>query len=864
MIEVPIHLEELDRLQRRAEPIRIGVPLPVGRVRDPADLVVTDSKGALIPHQLAVQANWADRSIKWLLVDALVCMEPLERSQLYIRSRPPVSTPSGRHPALELVQAGGGIEIDTGVAHFTTAGHPGAPISAVRMDGRQLLQAAGSRIALTDSAGREARLEVTHQTVEERGRLRATVATEGNFPGSPLRFKMRTVFWAGIAVVSIDLQIRNTRAAMHRGGLWDLGDPASYHFKDLTLALFPAASSATLRWHAESPSDEHLQRTGPWCLYQDSSGGEHWQSPNHIDRNSHPTVSFRGYRVVGADGARLAAGQRATPVVNIEGDDTWVAAAVRGFWQNFPKALRWQDGALELGIFPRESQCFELQPGEQKRHTVLLEFGTGASRPCLAQLQRPVEVSVDPVWAQDSGAVLWLSARSPEDDPAVTAYVDQVVAGERSFFARREIIDEFGWRNFGDLYADHEAVGHKGAQPFVSHYNNQYDFVYGAFLNFMRTGDFRWARLMADAARHHIDIDIYHTQEDKAAFNGGLFWHTDHYKPAATCTHRTYSRANAGAVAYGGGPANEHNYTSGLLHYFYLTGDREAADSVRELADWVLGLDDGARTVFGLIDPGATGGASRTLESTYHHAGRGAGNSINALLDAYTVSRERRYLEKAQEILQRCIHPEDDIGALQLDDPEHRWSYLVFLQVLGKFLAKKREIREIDYVFHYARASLLHYAAWMAQHEVPFKDVLHKVEIPTETWPAHDIRKCHIFNVAASYASGEQRALLSERGKYFFGRCLGDLLSFPTSALTRPLVILSVYGSIQDYFRQHAEIFDELSIHNHQFDAPNVFIPQRSRLKSTVCSRLRVLSSELSRLVSDKLHAAKLLLRGPA
>jgi hypothetical protein len=866
-IEIPIHLEDRDRLPREAEPIRIGVPLPAGRIYGTAELVVTNSAGALIPHQLAALAFWADRSIKWLLVDALARVSPHERTKLFVRGRSHVHIPDHQISSiLALVQKRGAIEIDTGVAQFTIGPQNGGSISAVRVGGLEALQGAGSLIRLIDAAGSVHELDVERFVVEEQGPFRATILTEGGFRGSnalPLRFKMRTVFTAGTALLRIELQIRNTRAAMHPSGLWDLGDPGSCFFRDLTLSCFPRSLAGELSWHAESPEHQRNQRTDRWCLYQDSSGGEQWQSPNHIDRNSQLTVSFRGYRVTGGpNDAVLAEGSRATPVVTVGGEGTWVSAAVQKFWENFPKALRWENGALEAGVFPREARAgFELQGGEQKRHTILLEFGTTGNQPRLAHLQRPLEIWIEPASVEASGAVTWFSARSPDDDPAQSRYVDQIIEGTRSFFARREIIDEYGWRNFGELYADHEAVHHAGTQPFISHYNNQYDFVYGAFLNFMRTGDARWRGLMEDAARHHIDIDIYHTQEDRAAFNGGLFWHTDHYMPAATCTHRTYSLSNMGSGGYGGGPSNEHNYTSGLLHYYYLSGDREAAASIQELADWVFGLDDGARTVFGLIDAGATGGASKTVESSYHHAGRGSGNSINALLDAYTVSRERRYLEKAQEILQRCIHPADDIGALKLDDLEHRWSYLVFLQVLGKFLAKKREIGEIDYTFHYARTSLLHYAAWMAENEVPFKDVLHKVELPTETWPAHDIRKCHVLNVAAGYATGAQRERLRERAEFFFERCLADLMSFPTADLTRPLVILSVYGSVQDYFRKHVDSSDEFSVHNHDFGAPKVFVPQRARLKSTIGFRARVLSAELSRILADKLYAVRLRLR---
>jgi len=365
----------------------------------------------------------------------------------------------------------------------------------------------------------------------------------------------------------------------------------------------------------------------------------------------------------------------------------------------------------------------------------------------------------------------------------------------------------------------------------VSHYNNQYDFVYGALQHFLRSGDSRWFRLADDLARHVCDIDIYHTGEDKAAYNGGLFWHTDHYCHAGRSTHRTFTRYGMNLQARrsaGGGPSNEHNYTSGLLGYYYVTGDPLARDCVLTLADWVLRMDDGSMTMLSVLNTRPTGYASRTVSNDYHGPGRGAGNSINALLDAYSLSGDRAYMHKAEELIRRCIHPRDDIADLRLDDAEHRWSYLVFLQVLGKYLDLKLDWGETGYCFYFARDSLLHYADWMLDNEVPYRDVLHKVEYPTETWPAQDIRKCHVFHVAAKYASGEKCAAFVERAGFFFERCLGDLLSFDTAYLTRPSVILAVYGPIHGYFSRLGHGDDQKTdiagSHGYDFGEPQPFV----------------------------------------
>jgi hypothetical protein len=636
-----------------------------------------------------------------------------------------------------------------------------------------------------------------------------------------------------------------------------LGGDGSFRFSDLSIQLRAHGAVRDVAWNSDVLDPLLHSGDSQVCLYQDSSGGQNWESLNHVDAAGQTTVKFSGYQVrSGTTGNRklVAEGARATPCLQVSTDVGWIAATTKDFWQNFPKALRLENGTLSVGLFPSEcSPGFELQGGEQKRHVIFLDFGLRDREPAIDLLQVPLVVSVDPNWVERSEAVSWFTESAPEEfDEGYSRYVGSIVEGADSFFQKREVVDEYGWRNFGDLYADHETVHHRGAKPMVSHYNNQYDFIYGAGIQYLRTGDPRWQSLMEDAARHTIDIDIYHTTEDRAAYSGGLFWHTDHYKDAATCTHRTYSQRNGGR-SYGGGPSNEHNYTSGLLQYYYLSGDPEAAGAVMDLANWVIAMDDGSRNILGLVDSSPTGLASNTVSADFHGPGRGAGNSINALLDAYKLCGDRKFVAKAEVLIERCIHPSDDVPALKLDEPEYRWSYLVFLQVLGKYLEFKREWGEIDYHYQYARESLLHYADWMLAREVPYKDVLDKVDIPTETWPAHDIRKCHVLHVASMYTDSAARDALKQRAGFFFERCMRDVLSFETAYLTRPLVILCVYGHVHRYFQKQSTIHDPLSRHNYVFGEPRRFQSQRERLGSEIKRKVRLAASETRRLLGEKL-----------
>src|SRR6185295_12063772 len=302
----------------------------------------------------------------------------------------------------------------------------------------------------------------------------------------------------------------------------------------------------------------------------------------------------------------------------------------------------------------------------------------------------------------------------------------------------------------------------------------------------MRTGDARWSRLMTELAAHVEDIDIYHTDRDKAAFNGGLFWHTYHYVAAGRSTHRSYPRKTG---VCGGGPGNEHNYAAGLRLHWLLTGDPLSREAAISLANWVVNMDDGRKTVLRWLSRSATGLASASNTPDYHGPGRGAGNSILALIDGHRLTGDARYLDKAEELIRRCIHPADNLAARELLDAERRWSYIVFLQVLGKYLDYKLELGENDRMYAYGRAALVHYARWMAEHEYPYLDKPERLEFPTETWAAQDIRKSEVFTCAAQFVDTVDRSRFVERAEFFFDASLAALIDSPTRSLARPIVL---------------------------------------------------------------------------
>jgi len=445
----------------------------------------------------------------------------------------------------------------------------------------------------------------------------------------------------------------------------------------------------------------------------------------------------------------------------------------------------------------------------------------------------PIHVVLPPKVWQAAGVLGHFIPAGHEAAGRLDAVLTEAIEGPNSLLARRELIDEYGWRHYGDLYADHENTHYPGPKPVISHYNNQFDVIYGAILQEARTGNPAWRAVYDPLARHVMDIDLYHTQEDRPAYNGGMFWPTDHYKTAHTATHRTYSRANlpADGSPYGGGPGPEHNYATGLLYYYYLTGNRDAREAVVQLADWVLQMDDGSQTPWGILDPGPTGLASATRSPDYHGPGRGAANSIQTLLDAWQVTGQRKYLTKAEELIRRTIHPADVIADRRLLDAENRWSYTMYLSALARYLEVKIQQEELDAMYRYAQAALVHYAAWMAEQERPYLDHPEQLEYVTEAWAVQELRKANAMRQAAHHAEAPLRQRLLQRAAELADRAWQDWASFPTRMSTRALAVLLVEGVRDAYYRAQTPSSSPRIGGARHFGWPEPFVPQRERVR---------------------------------
>jgi hypothetical protein len=264
-----------------------------------------------------------------------------------------------------------------------------------------------------------------------------------------------------------------------------------------------------------------------------------------------------------------------------------------------------------------------------------------------------------------------------------------------------------------------------------------------------------------------------------------------------------------------------------------MTGDPVSRQTVIDLAQYVLDIDDGHKTIFRWLDRGRTGLATASGSYAYHGPGRGPANSLNALIDGHRVSGRQEFLDKADEIIQRCVHPREDVGVHDLLDAENKWFYTMFFQSLGKYVDYKRERGLLDAGYVYARETLLHFARWMAAHEGPTLDRAERLHYPTETWAAQDIRKSDILYYASAYTTNaEERSRFRERAAFFFDYSTRTLATMPTRTYARPVIVLLSSGLLHAWFDRHPQFSAADGVPAPaNFAERGVFVPQKARAK---------------------------------
>lgn len=848
MNPIVIRLKENNGISRQGEPVRLGIPLPQNSLLRSDQLSLEHpNNNELILGQFKPLAYWPDGSIRWLLACFLSDLDANQSLAITLRKTgKQVSSDFNNNAS----QSADGLCINTTQNQFVVA----TDALSWQLNNDSSKVPRKTYIQLTTPSGVHCDAQLDNGwTVTEQGNVFTAIQATGRWlqadQAQLARFDCTLRFYQHSATVEVELCIHNPNRAKHSGGLWDLGDEGSVHFRALTVNIETGpCGQGLLETNANDALITATTPDQPIKIYQDSSGGKHWDSKNHINGEQIPTTQFQGYRFYNADTADTVdeiAG-RASPIMHWQQSESSVQAHLQQFWQNFPSSMTCDQQALSIGLFPEDSKFpHELQGGERKTQTCYINYSDKQS--ALHWARAPLTPILDSKQYEAAEAFPWFNASQPAGamDQLISAGLD----GDSNFFAKREIIDEYSWRDFGDIFADHETLYQQsGDSPYISHYNNQYDAVYGFARQFALSGDPRWSELMNDLARHVADIDIYHTDQDRAEYNHGLFWHTDHYLDAHTATHRTYTRHNDTSSIpgqTGGGPAAEHCYTSGLLYHYFLTGTEASRQAVLDLANWMVANHEGNGGILEqllaikkqeLPKLKALLRGERPSPHRYPFT-RGTGNYLNAVLDAWHMTGEQAWIDKAEAIINDTIHPADDLKQRDLLNAEVAWSYLILLLSIAKYLGLKQQHQQYDSHYQFALDAFSHYTRWMLDHEQPFLSKPEQLEFPNDTWAAQDIRKAMLMFIAAQFDPTLSDRYLT-KAQEWMSYVTDKLKTSPEGYNARVLVIL-----MQNYGPQHSRTIDPSPQHPTKHHS----LPSKLSLLTIICR----ISTRLYRGISN-------------
>ncbi len=655
---VSLTVREKNGIDRSAEPVTSGVPLPASAdIRKTSTLGLLDSHGKVLPAQFKALARWGgapddeSKAIRWLLVDFQTDISAHQSVDINLATDSDIAA----YPTLNIAFSGSAITINTGVASYAINRTDGS------LTGTNLAQSVHGRI--TDAAGTMYTTSGDAEVVvEAEGPMRAAIRVRGHYRSTSgdalLAYTSRYWFFAGSETIRVFHTIENNNLCTIDGEgqpvCNDFGTPGSVDIKDASLVL-PSDLKGDLDFTAGGEGQAiNGSVSAKLIVYQDSSGTNSWDhyatltdwDGEAIDARPRlqASVSFKGYRTT-LGGNSIDSGNHNDGWLQLAGDNGEITVSVRDFWQNFPKALRaTADGTIEIGLFPdefgAEDHVFNLRCGEHKTHELVFFPSSGAATD-------PLFAAADPEWYVASGAFGFMAIPDTGAWPDYENYVlnqldtAPAYADWMDWFPNLptaiEATDFYGIFDYGDVPLDYEGL-------MVSPMNLKYNMDFGMWKQWARGGDLRWFNLADAAGRHIADIDILHNSRAERYWSDGIiFGHSYHDELGLTNPHRNY----------GGSHPDTMFGVPGLLMTYYLTGYDKALEAAIEVADCI---EYRTHNDINLCDyfsdcNGEGWGLGDYPLYMYDSNSRPVANALAILVEAHRATADSRYLDVAEAII---------------------------------------------------------------------------------------------------------------------------------------------------------------------------------------------------------------------
>ncbi|MGC9396320.1 MAG: hypothetical protein ACP5J4_15865 [Anaerolineae bacterium] len=601
-----LYFEKISQFDRKAEPVTVSIPFAEGTLIDPQHLIIRDGD-VVLSVQNRVLATWPDGSVKWLLVNFQPDL-PGNRDKTLTFNVDETCQVSENLTGLTVMETSAGIHVDTGPLSFLVPNAGFLPVRDVLLNGERLWNATPFKgFALCcdgqtiDTASGPVELEI-----EEAGPLRVVILVKGKHrktDGTPyLDFRGRITAYAGKPYIEVEHQFIHAEEA------------PELSLESLTLTFQPEARVASphlalgqgyYRTAIQESDDAPLEMalTTETILYQ---------------ANEHFIDSFYGdFWVDWCD------------------ESGGVMLSVYQAHQNFPKKLRVAKDGIVCSLYPDDAPPALVIQGMAKTHRIQLHFHApdaplveGSVRSL--QFQLPDRPALSRAWFRANNP--WLETFFPEKLPdRLITFLNRIHDG------RPKALGMFHFGDAPDAGYTNQGRG-QGHSVFV---NNEYDRPHACALYYGLTGQRRVLDSALVSARHWLDVDLCHYNPNPL-LHGGLKIHTRY--------HVT------------GGVTPSHEWTEGLLDYYFFTGRREALDAACSVAENILRHLERPH----MKTPGET-------------SVREGGWALRALVGIWLGTGEDRWRDEARKLVSMYLDWFDRYGALLAPYTSHSMPRVPFM-----------------------------------------------------------------------------------------------------------------------------------------------------------------------------------------
>jgi len=633
--DIVITVHNLTGLDRVDEPVRLGAPLPEGKV---GAAQVTDGSGQAVPCQTTPVTPGSERRAGWAALDFPATVKANATAEYRLRW----SAPAGRAASgVTITQSDDLVTLVTGPAKFAIARSRLTGVEGAWLDangdgafsaGERVIGGDGAGPFVVDPRGRRftgaEAVEVEAATAE--GALQTTVTVSGwlgSRGGAFTHAELRFTAYAGKPW----LDIAYTMTLAHASGetlpdlRYEVPPIRAERYTDglsfLRYRLSRRAWREITDWGVRFPlAAARPQRT--LGGYGTVAG-----AANLVQYSDDEYVVHRGAGWEPED--EIGRGDQAPGWADVSGDGAGALIVVRDFWQAFPKRLRLTDEAVEVGLWPDALPPLSAPLGTAKTHEMrLLLHGGDADCEAEARAFTSPLVAMLSAEAYCAAGVLGAGAVPAAAGSACPLGEEKLAAQADSTMRLRDARRMYGLRDYGD----------------AGYTNNEHDTLQDFVLQFARTGDPGLLVFAGPLARHYADVDIRHDHSEPRLVGGGLLPDKEDYQ--------IYTSPHTALCV-----SPSHSYPQGLANYALITGDARLLRLAEGLGRYLMEAmdEDGGFHVQARPD------AQQWIAES--------GGALAGLCALYDLTGEAAYLEAARRCAGHLVRTQNDDGSWYARSP---------------------------------------------------------------------------------------------------------------------------------------------------------------------------------------------------